>query len=129
MSKPRTEFANGDSSRPGFSAYEGLAVRTGFSLRHIARLAEENRLNELFDGRGELRGRPLTPAEALRQIERRKNPSGTGLSPGAAAVILRHYMTRMNEQTETRKRQGELEVWERLGEIDAKRNPPGTEQR
>jgi hypothetical protein len=127
MSK-RTEFAGGDPSRRGFSAYEGLAIRTGFSLRHIAKLAEENRLNELFADRGELRGAPLTGAEALRRLEQRKNPAGTGLSPGAASVILRHYMNRMDAQIEARERDGRLEAYERLGEIDARKNPPGTER-
>jgi hypothetical protein len=127
MSK-RTEFAGGDPSRRGFSAYEGLAIRTGFTVRHIAKLAEENRLNELFDNGGELRGAPLTPTEALRQIERRKNPPGTGLSPEAAAVILRRYMTRWDEQIEARNREARLDPWERLGWLDAKQNPPGRER-
>jgi hypothetical protein len=66
----KTEFAS--TGKGGLSAFEGLAKRTGRPLSEIVELAAENRLIELFDRNGFV-GKPLSPGEAVRRLEKLKD--------------------------------------------------------
>jgi len=69
------EYAGG-ARLSGLGGYESLATQTGRPLHEIVTMAEERRLNELFDSRGELvTTRTPTPARALRQLERLRTTS------------------------------------------------------
>lgn len=100
--RPMTEFASGQR---GLTAYEGLALRTGKPVAHIAELAGADRLSELFDSRGQLKGRPLTPIEALRRLDEKRYGPGQGpLSPAAAKIILRRWMSGWDDEVRERER-------------------------
>jgi hypothetical protein len=116
-----TEYASAGAL--GLSAYEGLAQRTGKPLARIVELATQDRLGELFDARGNV-GSPLTPAEALRRLDRiRHDPSARPQSsPGQLIGELRARKLLWEFEEEEARRRCDP-VW-RLGEILAKRVPP-----
>jgi hypothetical protein len=106
----KTEYAS--PGRRGLSAHGSLAERTGKSLAEIVKLAEEDRLFELFDDNGFI-GRPRSATEALRRIEQRK--TGT-ISPGLAMLRLRKRAASWAEE----ERRGR-DPLARLAELEAKR--------
>ena len=93
-------------------------------MDHIVELAGAGRLGELFDSRGHV-GRPLTPAEALRRLDRIKHtPAATRtLSPAAAKVILRHWMSKWDKEIAERERR-RRDPHERLAELRRRQVPP-----
>lgn len=116
-----TEFAAG--GRRGLSPYEGLAARTGKPLARIVELASQNRLGELFDSRGILVGRPLTPAEALRNLDRiRYSPGQEPRSPAALIGELRARQVIWAEEERQRARMRNPLMC--LVELAAKQIPP-----
>lgn len=120
----RTEFTGG---LRGLGVYDGLAKRTGKSLVHIIELAAEDRLVELFDERGFV-GRPRTPEEALRRLEKmRHDPSTTPFSGAAALVALRARVAKWDRENAEVDRRGYGESIARLAEIEARRIPPWRE--
>jgi hypothetical protein len=91
-------------------------------MAEIVKLAEEDRLFELFDDNGFL-GKPLTPGEALRRIEQRKTGA---VLPGVAMLRLRKRASRWAEE-ERRSREEERRRRDprvRLAELEAKRWGP-----
>lgn len=110
------------SQRRGIGPYESLAQRTGLPLPRIVELATQNRLGELFDSRGHIR-RPLTPAEALRQLEEIRHGRRRPLSPAAAKVILRFYMRKWDNEIRERERR-RRDPHYRLAELRAVQIPP-----
>ncbi len=68
-----TEYA--DSRSRDITPLAGLSKRTGLPLGRIVELAEQRRLGELFDDHGHI-GRPLTPQEALRRLEKTRCAPG-----------------------------------------------------
>jgi hypothetical protein len=120
-----TEYAGG-SRRSGFNAYQSLAAQTGRPLHEIVTLAEQRRLGELFDDRGELITlRVPSPEKALRQLERLRHPPGTEpLSPAKATGILRAWKTQFDAEIAVREQQRRDDTQRRLALIDALKIPP-----
>ncbi len=116
------EYASG--TRSSRKAFESLAARSGLPLHQIVALAEENRLNELFDEYGHI-GRPLTPAEALRRLDAKRYGPGDEKPPSPAAALghLRARMAEWDAEAAAHERAASANSHRRLGEIRAAEIP------
>jgi hypothetical protein len=120
MGRPEVEYA---SASRGLNAYESLAKWAGVPLEVVVERAQEGRLGELVETRSHMR--PLSGAEALRHIESvRREPGSPPKSPHAALGELRAMRACWGAVEAEEARRHRDPDW-RLGEILAKRIPPG----
>lgn len=115
----RTEFAG--ASRTAAAAYMGLAQWAGTSLANVVEHAEAGRLGELVEARSLTR--PVSGAEALRVLERKRYPPGDRpKSPSALIGELRaKRLIWQAEEAERGRQIGRRDPFRALAELAAKR--------